>query len=117
MPRRLLQLFAGCTILGTGVALLLAPALGSDGFSSLVNGISLTTGLPFVVANLLVSIGFLAVAMLGGVGFTVSLLIAELSLSGADMELAKGAVLVASMVASLLAAVLLLRRSKARSAG
>jgi NhaA family Na+:H+ antiporter len=59
----------------------------------------------------------LAVATLGGVGFTVSLLIADLSLDGADMELAKGAVLVASMVASLLAAVLLLRRSKARSAG
>jgi NhaA family Na+:H+ antiporter len=58
-----------------------------------------------------------AVAMLGGVGFTVSLLIADLSLDGADMELAKGAVLVASMVASLLAAVLLVRRSKARSAG
>jgi NhaA family Na+:H+ antiporter len=58
-----------------------------------------------------------AVAMLGGVGFTVSLLIADLSLDGADMALAKGAVLVASLVASLLAAVLLLRRSKARSAG
>lgn len=58
-----------------------------------------------------------AVAMLGGVGFTVSLLIADLSLDGADMELAKGAVLVASMIASLLAAVLLSRRSKARSAG
>jgi NhaA family Na+:H+ antiporter len=58
-----------------------------------------------------------AVAMLGGVGFTVSLLIADLSLDGADMALAKAAVLVASMVASLLAAVLLLRRSKARSAG
>jgi NhaA family Na+:H+ antiporter len=58
-----------------------------------------------------------AVAMLGGVGFTVSLLIADLSLDGADMELAKGAVLVASTVAALLAAALLLRRSKARSAG
>ena len=88
MPRRLLQLFAGCTILGIGVAMLLAPALGSDGFSSLVNGISLATGMPFVVANLLVSIGFLAVAMVGGlnpgigtlvqvvvVGSTVSLLL------------------------------------------
>lgn len=58
-----------------------------------------------------------ATAMLGGVGFTVSLLIADLSLDGPDMELAKGAVLVASMLASLLAAVLLLRRSKAHSAG
>ncbi|MFI7675116.1 Na+/H+ antiporter NhaA [Actinophytocola sp. NPDC049390] len=58
-----------------------------------------------------------AVATLGGVGFTVSLLIADLALDGPDMELAKGAVLVASMVASLLAAVLLMRRSKAHSAG
>ncbi len=56
-----------------------------------------------------------AVAMLGGVGFTVSLLLAELALGGADMELAKGAVLLASMVAALLAAVLLLRRGRARS--
>ena len=67
MPgRRLLQLFAGCAILGVGVALLLTPELGSDGFSSLVSGISLATGLPFVVANLLVSLGFVAVAWFGG---------------------------------------------------
>ncbi|MGQ0841298.1 Na+/H+ antiporter NhaA [Actinokineospora sp.] len=53
-----------------------------------------------------------AVAMLGGVGFTVSLLIADLSLDAADAELAKAAVLVASAVASLLAAAMLVRRSK-----
>jgi len=53
-----------------------------------------------------------AVAMLGGVGFTVSLLIAELSLGRADAELAKAAVLVASATASLLAAALLIRRSR-----
>ncbi|SDH23928.1 Na+:H+ antiporter, NhaA family [Lentzea fradiae] len=52
-----------------------------------------------------------AVAVLGGVGFTVSLLIAELSL--AEPETAKAAVLFASMIASLLAAVLLIRRSRA----
>jgi NhaA family Na+:H+ antiporter len=55
-----------------------------------------------------------AVAMLGGVGFTVSLLLADLALDGADMELVKGAVLLASMVAALLAAGLLLRRGRAR---
>jgi NhaA family Na+:H+ antiporter len=53
-----------------------------------------------------------AVAMLGGVGFTVSLLIAELSLGKADAELAKAAVLVASAAASLIAAALLARRSR-----
>jgi Na+:H+ antiporter, NhaA family len=57
-----------------------------------------------------------AVAMLGGVGFTVSLLLADLGLDGADMETAKGAVLVASMIAALLAAVLLLRRGRTRAA-
>lgn len=96
MPRRLIQLFAGCTILGVGVALLLTPALGSDGFSSLVNGISLATDMPFVLANLLVSLGFLAVALVGGlrpgvgtlvqivvVGGTVSLLLPLLEEPGA----------------------------------
>ncbi|OKI37145.1 sodium:proton antiporter [Saccharothrix sp. CB00851] len=53
-----------------------------------------------------------AVAMLGGVGFTVSLLIADLALDGADAEQAKAAVLLASLAASLLAAVLLVRRSR-----
>jgi NhaA family Na+:H+ antiporter len=53
-----------------------------------------------------------AVAMLGGVGFTVSLLISDLALEGAAAEQAKAAVLLASLVASLLAAVLLVRRSR-----
>jgi Na+:H+ antiporter, NhaA family len=55
-----------------------------------------------------------AVAMLGGVGFTVSLLIADLALDGAATERAKAAVLLASLTASLLAAVLLVRRSRVR---
>ncbi|MCO1582200.1 Na+/H+ antiporter NhaA [Crossiella sp. SN42] len=54
-----------------------------------------------------------AVAMLGGVGFTVSLLIAELALPPAEAEVAKAAVLVASAAAALLAALMLVRRSKA----
>ncbi|MFE9743961.1 Na+/H+ antiporter NhaA [Saccharothrix saharensis] len=54
-----------------------------------------------------------AVAMLGGVGFTVSLLIADLALEEAAAEQAKAAVLLASLTASLLAAVLLVRRSRA----
>ncbi|RKT52120.1 Na+/H+ antiporter NhaA [Saccharothrix australiensis] len=53
-----------------------------------------------------------AVAMLGGVGFTVSLLISDLALEGQAAEQAKAAVLLASMTASLLAAVLLIRRSR-----
>lgn len=53
-----------------------------------------------------------AVAMLGGVGFTVSLLMAELALEGGAEDRAKAAVLIASAVASLLGAALLLRRSR-----
>jgi NhaA family Na+:H+ antiporter len=53
-----------------------------------------------------------AVGMLGGVGFTVSLLIADLALDGPAAEQAKAAVLLASLTASLLAAVLLVRRSR-----
>ncbi|QIZ35534.1 Na+/H+ antiporter NhaA [Saccharopolyspora sp. ASAGF58] len=53
-----------------------------------------------------------ALAMLGGVGFTVSLLIADLSLAGAAAERAKAAVLIASAIASLLAAAVLLRRGR-----
>ncbi len=62
-----------------------------------------------------------ALALLGGIGFTVSLLIAELALDGGQAERAKAAVLIASAIASLLAAamMLLLRRwrSKHRHAG
>lgn len=61
-PRQLVQLVGGCAVLGVGVALLLSADLGSDGFSTLVNGISLASGLPFWVANLLVSVGFLLLA-------------------------------------------------------
>lgn len=58
-----------------------------------------------------------ALSMLGAVGFTVSLLIAELALEGDLTELAKAAVLLASAIASLSAAVLLLRRSKVHARG
>jgi Na+:H+ antiporter, NhaA family len=58
----------------------------------------------------------LAVSMLGGVGFTVSLLMTELSLDGPGVETAKAAVLVASAVAALLAAAVLAVRSRAHRA-
>lgn len=58
-----------------------------------------------------------AVSMLGGVGFTVSLLIAELSLEPIGIQAvqsAKAAVLLSSTVAALLAAAMLVRRSRVR---
>lgn len=66
MSLRLLLLLGGTLTLGAGVALLLAADLGSDGYSTLVNGITLAAGIPFVVANTLVSIAFVLLAWLRG---------------------------------------------------
>lgn len=61
-----------------------------------------------------------ALSVLGGIGFTVSLLVAELALSdvadGSSVELAKTAVLVTSMTASLAGSALLLRRGRVHQA-
>ena len=51
------------------------------------------------------------VAILAGVGFTVALLVADLSYGGAEAEAAKTAVLLGSVVAALLASVVLRRRN------
>ncbi|MDZ5619493.1 hypothetical protein [Nocardioides bizhenqiangii] len=59
---RLTLLIGGCVVLGVGVALLLTADLGSDGYSTLVNGIALSTGLAFWLANLLVGVAFVAAA-------------------------------------------------------
>ncbi|HJQ48367.1 MAG TPA: Na+/H+ antiporter NhaA [Amycolatopsis sp.] len=53
-----------------------------------------------------------ALSLLGGVGFTVSLLIADLALPSAESDEAKTAVLLASAIASLLGATTLLRRNR-----
>ncbi|MQA09175.1 MAG: Na+/H+ antiporter NhaA [Pseudonocardiaceae bacterium] len=54
-----------------------------------------------------------AVSMLGAVGFTVSLLIAELALEGQAAQEAKAAVLIASAFAALVAALMMIKRSRA----
>ncbi len=61
-PRQLLLLLLGCVVLGAGVALFLTADLGSDGYSTLVNGLALTTGLEFWIANLLVGVTLVALA-------------------------------------------------------
>jgi uncharacterized membrane protein YczE len=48
---RLVQLVVSCVVLGSGVALLLSASLGSDGYSTLINGIAISSTLPFVVVN------------------------------------------------------------------
>jgi NhaA family Na+:H+ antiporter len=56
-----------------------------------------------------------AVSVLAGIGFTVSLLIAQLAFGddAAQVERAKAAVLIASVLAALIAALLLARRNRA----
>lgn len=66
-PRQLLTVLGGCVVLGTGVAMFLTADLGSDGYSTLVNGLSIGTGIDFWWANVLVSVAFLALAALRGV--------------------------------------------------
>ncbi len=84
-PTRLLLLLIGCMVLGIGVGLLLTADLGSDGYSTLVNGIALSTGIPFVLANIAVSIVFLLVAasrrLLPDVGTLVQIVLVGLVVS------------------------------------
>lgn len=65
-PRRIAQLVLSCAVLGVGVALLLRAALGSDGYSTLVNGTSLASDVPFVWVNLAVGVVLVAVAWVRG---------------------------------------------------
>ncbi len=94
-PRALALVLAGCLALGTGVAMLLTADLGSDGYSTLVNGLSIGADIPFLVSNIAVSLGFLVISAarkvwpgLGTlvqivvVGFTVSWLLPVLDTPG-----------------------------------
>jgi uncharacterized membrane protein YczE len=84
-PSRLALLLVGCVVLGVGVGLLLTADLGSDGYSTLVNGISRATGVSFVLCNLGVSAVFLALAaarrLLPDVGTIVQIFVVGLTVS------------------------------------
>lgn len=54
-------------MLGVGVTLLLVPQLGSDGYSTLVSGLSRATGVAFAVVNLAVGLVFVLIAWSRGV--------------------------------------------------
>ena len=58
--RRFAQLVLSCVVLGVGVALLLRAALGSDGCSTLINGLSLSLDVPFVAVNAVVGLVLVA---------------------------------------------------------
>ena len=61
-PARLLLLLVGCVVLGAGVALLLSADLGSDGYSTLVRGVSLALDISFWNANLIIGVLFVGLA-------------------------------------------------------
>lgn len=63
---RYAQLVLACVVLGVGVALLLESSLGSDGYSTLVNGITIASGLPFWTLNIVVGAAFIGLAWLRG---------------------------------------------------
>jgi len=60
------QLLLACTVLGVGVALLLEAALGSDGYSTLVNGLTIVSGLEFWQLNIVVGAVFVGLAWVRG---------------------------------------------------
>lgn len=59
---RVAQLVVSCVVLGAGVALLLLAALGSDGYSTFVNGLSLSLDVPFLAVNCALGVVLVAIA-------------------------------------------------------
>lgn len=66
MWSRVVQLVVSCAVLGVGVSLLLTPALGSDGFSTMINGLSLAFDAPFLLVNVLVGVVLVLLAWAKG---------------------------------------------------
>ncbi len=62
MLSRVVQLVLSCVVLGVGVAFLLDASLGSDGYSTLLSGLTLATGLPFAVVSFVVGLLLIAIA-------------------------------------------------------
>jgi uncharacterized membrane protein YczE len=84
-PRRLVMLLVGCVVLGTGVAMLLAADLGSDGYSTFINGLALTTDTAFWIVNLLAGVVLVALAALRkvrpGIGTVVQMVLVGVTVS------------------------------------
>ena len=120
MVSRYAQLVLGCTVLGAGVSMVLTAELGSDGYSTLVSGLTFWIGLPFWFLNAVVGAVFVGVAWLRGrkpgpgtlvqwfyVGFVISIMLELLPEAGSLLErslmLGGGLVLLALGVAAYLA--------------
>ncbi|WP_372477305.1 Na+/H+ antiporter NhaA [Nocardia australiensis] len=109
------QLFTDRLSLAIILGLLLGKTIGIFGIS--------WVAIRFGIAKRPANLGYrdmFALSVLGAIGFTVSLLVAELALAGVGddttVELAKAAVLVTSMTASLAGSALLLRRGRVHQA-
>ena len=63
---RFAQLVGSCLVLALGVVLLLRSALGSDGYSSFVSGVSRATGIPFAIVNAVVGLLLVGLAWARG---------------------------------------------------
>ena len=79
------MLLVGCVVLGMGVAMLLAADLGSDGYSTFVNGVSLATGVSFWIVNLVVGVVLVALAafrkVYPGIGTVVQVVLVGVTVS------------------------------------
>ncbi len=86
MSRRVAQLVLSCVVLGVGVALLLRAALGSDGYSTLINGLSLSFDVPFVAVNAAVGLVLIGLAwsrrVVPGLGTIVQPVVVGFTVSG-----------------------------------
>lgn len=83
--RRSTLLLGGCVVLGVGVGLLLGADLGSDGYSTLVNGVAIALTIEFWIANLGVGVVFVAMAatrkVFPGIGTVVQVFLVGLTVS------------------------------------
>jgi NhaA family Na+:H+ antiporter len=104
------DMFTDPVALAVIAGLLVGKPLGIFGISRLATSLGLATR-PTGLADR----DMFALSVLGGIGFTVSLLIAELALEdepGSVVDTAKAAVLSASLIAGLLGSALLFRRGR-----
>lgn len=66
MVSQLVRLVGSCVILGVGVAMLLIASLGSDGYSTMINGLSIALDVKFWLVNLVVGVLLVAMAWARG---------------------------------------------------
>ena len=61
------QLLVSCAVLGVGVGFVLSARLGSDGYSSLINGLVRASGVPYALVSPAVGLTFVLAAWSRGV--------------------------------------------------